>query len=129
MSEELKMFDREDFQRVKDLQTAGKSRVEIMSEVGFGKETVRKAMRAGNWPQYRKNEKSALAARAHRRMMNKIYTRDDEVADLPGYTNAEGDQFLAQTNEGEFSDDFKLKAARGPSILQRIRSRISAIRG
>lgn len=61
-----KLFDRKQFERVKAFQTSGLSRTQIVERVDFGAETIRKAMKAPNWSQYRKNELKSLRDRRER---------------------------------------------------------------
>lgn len=58
-----KVFDRVAFDKIKMLQKRKWTREHIMEKTGYGRETVRKAMKAPSWPQYRKNEKNALRRR------------------------------------------------------------------
>ncbi|MBI5117607.1 hypothetical protein HZA56_14110 [Candidatus Poribacteria bacterium] len=100
----VKVFGRADFDKVKKLQARKKpaSREEIIERVGFGKETVRKAMIAPTWAQYRKNDKQALRRRAERREAAKNDLR------LPGYTTDDGSDLLIAPNEGEPNPHFKM---------------------
>lgn len=95
----VKQFDRIAFEKVKKLQAQKKklSREEIMERVGFGKETVRKAMKAPNWPQYRKNERKAAKARQEKRDdgFDGLFSKQDD-----------NEPFLPAPGEGKISKGF-----------------------
>lgn len=102
---QVKLFDRAAFEKVKKLQGQKKqlSRKEIAERVGFGEETVRKAMKAANWPQYRKNEISRARQRAAQReedrQMRELYPKGKLDNDEP---------FLPAPGEGRLSKGFRL---------------------
>lgn len=99
----VKVFDRVAFDKVKVLQNRKKPAKleEIMQRTGFGKETVRKAMKAPNWPQYRKNEtsrqKQRQLVREEKKQFDDIWPNGTQHADGP---------FLPMKNEGKISKGF-----------------------
>lgn len=91
----VKEFTREKFETVKKLQGMGWKRARIAKQIKFGETTVRKAMKAPNWPQYRKNEKAALRARKER--------RDNDFFTSYSKSNNSDEPFLPSPKEGEIT--------------------------
>lgn len=96
-----KIFDRAVFEKVKEMQNRKRpaTREQIMQRTGFGKETIRKAMKAGNWPSYRKSEKNAARARKARLM--------DDFAGIYSDQNNTDPNFLLSPDEGKLSKGWK----------------------
>lgn len=70
----IRPFDRQSFEVVKAKQKLGWNKYRISHHVNYGTETVRKAMKAVNWSQYRKDE---IAARKRRKEREEQRKADD----------------------------------------------------
>jgi len=111
---QVKVFDRVAFEKVKKLQSQKKqlSRKEIAERVGFGEETIRKAMKAPNWPQYRKNEisrsRQRKLQREEGRQMRELYPKGMLDNDEP---------FLPAPGEGNMSKGFKVLKPKATDLV------------